>query len=213
MIAQSIRQFQPNRLEIHLPFLSFEELYHRVHNIIQNYTNGNKNAPSSIPSKSYLHRLFKTYTPNLKLRKSMRFPKCGTCEELQQIFFRFPYCAANLEYRNRYLTHIIHMKNQHQGYMNRPEMERNNTTDLLSLVIDGADRSANSLPRFVQWSKSLRVEGFKIKLAGVKRHTSPHNQVLCYLMTEEIQTGANHIVETLYRALQRTKDRSSVTLP
>ena len=66
----------------------------------------------------------------------------------------------------------------------------NNHTAFLSLVIEGADPIAYSLPHFVLSSKNLRGEGFKIKIVGVKRRTSSNDQVMCYVMTEEFETGA-----------------------
>ena len=75
------------------------------------------------------------------------------------------------------------MDRQRTGYMARCEMARQNPDDYMSLVIDGADQTAYTIPPFAQRSKNLRGEGMKVKLVGVKRHHAPSDSVMCYLMT------------------------------
>jgi len=70
----------------------------------------------------------------------------------------------------------------------------------MSLIIDGADQKAFDLPHFVNGWKDVRGQGMKVRLIGVKEHSEP-DVISLYLMTEEFETGANHIIEALHRSL------------
>ena len=70
--------------------------------------------------------------------------------------------------------------------------------EFMSIVIDGADQSAFCLPHFVTIKKDTKVHSLKVKLVGVLDHGT-ELQAALYTMTENFETGANHVIECLHR--------------
>lgn len=69
-----------------------------------------------------------------------------------------------------------------------------------SIIVDGADQSAFGLPQFVTKTKDERGRSLKVCTIGVLEHKR-HNQLHIFTMTEDQETGANHIVESVHRFL------------
>ena len=68
----------------------------------------------------------------------------------------------------------------------------------MSIVVDGADQSAYSLPHFTFSVKEQRGLGMKVHLIGLIQH-SRKNTLHLYTMTDEHRKGSNHIVEVVHR--------------
>lgn len=71
-------------------------------------------------------------------------------------------------------------------------------SDYMSIVVDGADQSAFGLPHFVTVTKDTKGHAIKIKLVGLIEH-GVDNRIALYTMSENFETGANHVVECLHR--------------
>lgn len=69
-----------------------------------------------------------------------------------------------------------------------------------SLIVDGADRSSFGLPHFLHNTKATTRHSLKGKVMGVLQHAAVKNLSL-YTMTEEFETGANHVIEAVHRTL------------
>ena len=82
-------------------------------------------------------------------------------------------------------------------------------SDVMSLVIDGADQSAFGLPYFVTVTKDTKGHALKVKLVGVLEH-GPDNRAALYTMTEYFETGANHVIEGIHRYLNRINARNGL---
>lgn len=62
-----------------------------------------------------------------------------------------------------------------------------------SIIIDGADQSAFGIPHFINHSKETRGHSLKVRLVGVLEH-SIKNRLMLMALTEEYETGANHMI-------------------
>lgn len=65
-----------------------------------------------------------------------------------------------------------------------------------SIIVDGAEQLAFGLPRFVTKTKDVRYRTMKISLTALLDHSKLNRLHLC-TMTEEHETGAKHVVETI----------------
>lgn len=82
--------------------------------------------------------------------------------------------------------------------------------DCCSIIVPGADQSAFGLPHFVTKRKVENGHALKVKLIGVLEHRR-HNQLYLFTMTEQHETGANHIIEAIHQFIHH-KSKAS-TLP
>lgn len=196
IIATSTADRMPDCPEMHLPlFRSYDahEIYkYEFNNIYANH------SPSSY---NYFMRIWKAHRPYIKVRKATRFTKCSLCERLRDEL------ADSLK-RGLDTTSVMEQKRAHNSFVQRERQEYTRKkelailrpADFLSVVIDGADQKAYSLPHFITSVKDQRGHGLKIHLIGVLQHLSP-NQLRLFTMSDEHETGSNHVVEVLHRLI------------
>ncbi len=184
----------PDNGELHLPFFRKEEVY----NIFK--LEFKKLYPSrEVPSQSYFLSTWKKNRFKVKVRQDTRFTKCTTCERLRS-------AKADAIRRGLPTDHIKKEQSEHNDfiamerreYVRKAELAMLRPSKFLSIVVDGADQSAYSLPHFVTKVKDGRGQGLKVHLIGVLQHLSL-NHLRLYTMTDDHQTGANHIVECVHR--------------
>lgn len=65
------------------------------------------------------------------------------------------------------------------------------------LIKDGAYQSAFGLPHFPTSTKRRRRHSMTVKVVDILEHGKP-NGLRLYMMTEEQQTGANDVIESLH---------------
>ena len=87
---------------------------------------------------------------------------------------------------------------ERQAYKMNKDKSLLNPSEYMSIVVDGADQSAFGLPHFVNITKDTRGHALKIKLIGVMEHSAT-GRVGLYTMTEDHETGANHVIECVHR--------------
>lgn len=208
-LAEVVGQFQPDNGETHLPFVAKKIVYERVCRIITRIaTEDDEGLP--LPSESYFYDILAHHAPKVKVRKVHRFTKCTDCEQIRQLL-----AAENIDkpraaaIRRQHAGHIDMMQNERGGYRRRRDRARYNPDECMSVIIDGADQKAFDLPHFVHTWKDVTGHGMKVRLIGVKEHTTP-DKIDLYLMTEEYETGANHIVEVLHRTLSNKRRTSKI---
>ena len=102
------------------------------------------------------------------------------------------------------LIHFKMIADERLEYKKKRDRAILDPSSVWSLIIDGADQTAFGLPHFSSHTKSERGHSLKVKLVGMLEHAI-ENKLRLLTMTEEHQTGANHIVESLHRFLM---DRS-----
>lgn len=90
-------------------------------------------------------------------------------------------------------------------YYGRRDMARDEPNKYMSIIMDGADQSAYDLPHFCTSTKDDRGFGLAVRMVGIKE-LSRRDAVQFYLLTEESETGANHIVESMHRYINKVSD-------
>lgn len=106
--------------------------------------------------------------------------------------------------------HYKLMAAERSGYAERIDLTRKYPGRYLSIIVDGADQKGYGLPHFVFSTKDDKGHKMKVKCVGVLEHGSEKHLSL-FVMTEEFESGANHVLEAIHSVLQ--KKRAVGTLP
>ena len=91
-------------------------------------------------------------------------------------------------------------------YSMKRDLARREQQSYCSIVVDGADQSAYGLPHFVFNTKNMRGMKLKVRVIGLKEHLAVPSVTL-FLLTEEHETGANHVIEAIHRFLTEKRRR------
>ncbi len=75
--------------------------------------------------------------------------------------------------------------------------------------MDGADQRAYGLPHFITKTKEQKGLTLQVKVIGLLEH-GVRNWLHLYTMTEEHETGANHIVESIHRFLNVRRNKGPI---
>lgn len=107
--------------------------------------------------------------------------------------------------REQHKAHIQMMTEERRGYSSRQESAIQNPAKYCSIIVDGADQKSFGLPHFVFNTKSDKGHKIKVKCIGVLEHKKEKNLTL-FTITEEFESGANHVIEAIHRVLNRKKN-------
>ncbi len=184
----------PDNGELHLPFFRKEEVYD-----VFKCEYKRLYPTREVPCQSYFLSSWKKCKFKVKVRQDTRFTKCSTCERLRSaLSTAIRKSLPTDEIRKEKTGHNEFIAMERREYLRKAELAMLRPSKYLSVVIDGADQSAYSLPHFVTKVKDVRGQGLKVHLIGVLQHLSM-NRLRLFTMTEDHQTGANHIVECVHR--------------
>lgn len=198
-LARKTAGKMPDKLEQHLPFFKKSEVYVRF---MEEHALLHLTVP---PSPSYFYKVWKTWCNSIKVRKVSRFAKCDVCEELRAALLRDSRPSTSTkDLLLRRKRHVDMVARERREYQRKKEDAILQPGSYCSICIDGADQSAFGLPHFAVNAKSTRGRALKVKLVGLLEH-GPEKRLYLYTMTEEFETGANHIIECLHRFIN---DRS-----
>lgn len=112
-----------------------------------------------------------------------------------------------VEIRGRKEQHNKMVREERREYQKKSEMAILHPSDNYSIIVDGADQSAFGLLHFTFTTKETKGQSLGVKLIGVLEH-GPCKRLNLFLMTEQYETGANHVIESLHRALTLRAMRS-----
>ena len=198
-LADETADSMPDNGEFHLPFFRKKDVYE----IFQ--LQYKKLYPTrQVPSQSYFLMCWKNNRDHIKVRRESRFTKCGTCERLRSALadaIRKGIPTDDL--KKEKLAHNQFIAMERREYLRKAEMAMLQPSKYISIVVDGADQSAFSLPHFVTKTKETRGEGLKVHLIGLLQHLSV-NKLSLFTMTDDHDTGANHIIECIHRFINDT---------
>lgn len=185
----------PDKDELHLPFNQKREVYALF---LDDFKQLYQNDP---PTPQYFMFTWKRNCPQIKVRKTSRFAICDTCEELDSaIKSAVLNGRSTKELKVRKKGHLKMVADERMEYQKKRDRSRLNSSNYCSLIVDGADQSAFGLPHFTTKVKSTKGHSLKVKLIGALEHTVK-NQLHLFTMTQDHETGSNHIVETIHRFL------------
>lgn len=200
-IADDCGDSMPHKQEVHLPFYQIQELYPVFKREFKKLYPSVKTPPTDV----YFRRVWLAACPHIKIMKSMRFTVCETCDQLRtKIRQRILDGKTTEDLKRDRKTHLDFVSAERIAYLKKKDKARLHGAEFCSLIIDGADQSAFGIPHFITSPKSQKGRSMKVKLIGLLEHRL-QNELSLYTMTEEHQTGANHIVETLHRFLIRKR--------
>lgn len=205
-MAEDCGDSMPHRPEIHLPF-------HQIQEVFPIFSREFKQLYPTSESVSpvYFRRVWLLHCPHIKVMKSSRFAKCEICEGLRmKLRERIVTGESTEQIKEQRRQHLSFVFNERMGYQKKKDRARLHSSECCSLIIDGADEAAFGLPHLTTISKGAKGHTMKVKLVGQLEH-KPKNCLTLLTMTQEHQTGANHIVEVLHRFLCRKREHG--TLP
>lgn len=192
--AEDCGDSMPNRSEVHLPFFRHMDLYPVFQKEFKRLYPGQTEV-----LQDYFRRVWRENCPHIKIVKASRFTMCDTCDQIKTSLRQ---CIleghSTDELKAQRAEHVAFVSRERMAYQKKKDRARLRGSEFCSIIVDGADQSAFGLPHFTTTPKSQRGHALKVKLVGLLEHKL-ENQLYLYTMTQEHETGANHIVEVLHR--------------
>ena len=161
--------------------------------------------------KKYFERLWKRHCSHVKLREMSRFAKCTECTRIRDLMRKNTSLKDNDALLDLKRKHHDVVMAERAAYYAKQQLAIRDPDNYLSLIIDGADQSAYSLPYFVEKSKNLSSKPkMKHKLHGVIAHGIGS---WLYAVPMNAGNGCNLTIETLHRVLSDIKNARKGQLP
>lgn len=205
-LAKATAESMPDKPQLHLPFFRTADVYEVfTKEFSRLYVNDN------YPCYNYFMRVWKMHCSNIQVRKSSRFTKCSLCEQLRSALVDTVRAGQSTEeLLNQKRDHNSFVRKERREYFSKMERSILSPKEYISVIVDGADQSAFSLPHFTTKTKDQRGQGLKVHLIGLLQHSFTNNLCL-YAMTENHETGSNHIIEVVHRFLNKKSTARTTT--
>lgn len=201
-LGEDCSEKMPDTNELHLPFFQKKEVYCLF---LSEYK---KLYSDPAPTSHYFMFIWKHNCQHIKVRKVSRFTICDICEEIRSGMkealvkgFKVDRLLA------RRSAHLKIVNDERMEYQKKKDRSRLNPSDYCSIIIDGADQRAYGLPHFTTKTKEQKGLAMKLKVIGLLEH-DVQNVLHVYTMTEEHETGANHVIECIHRFLNTRRNKS-----
>lgn len=200
-IAEQTGNSMPDTPEVHLPFYDKKEVY----KLFCDQFKVLEQTPP--PTMAYFYATWKDSVSHIKVRTVTRFAKCGICEAFKDEMKRAARSTTSMTQLQRdRKAHYDFIATERQAYKMNQDNAALNASQYMSIAIDGADQSAFGLPHFVTVTKDTRGHSIKVKLVGIVQH-GRQKHISLYTMSENHETGANHVIECLHRFLNNRNDQ------
>ena len=204
-LAQMFGDAMPHKEQITLPVFNRKALWKECQVA---WKDSGRHCEDLKISQNYFYRVWRTFASFVNVRKNHGFQVCSRCELLRAEM------SKHLQDEDTLLTlieqHAVHLKfieRERSAYEGRQKLAEQNPQQYCSIIVDGADQKNYGLPHFAVSTKSDAGHKLKVKVVGVLEHILRGQEWLSlFAMTEEYETGANHIVEVVHQTLQRKKD-------
>lgn len=198
--AEDCGDSMPHKKEVHLPFHQIQEVFPVFDREFR------KLYPSATPvTAPYFRTVWVEHCRHIKVVKSSRFAKCDVCESLRmKLRARIISGESTTHIQTQRRVHLSFVSAERLEYQKKKDRARLHSNEYCSIIVDGADESAFGLPHFTTKSKSQRGHAMKVKVVGLLEHQI-ENRLFLYTMTQEHQTGANHVVEVIHRFLAQKR--------
>lgn len=195
-LSEDCSDRMPDSAELHLPFFRKYEVYAHFTDEFKRLYPG-----AEPPTQHYFLRTWKSDCRNIKVRRTSRFTICDQCEQLRSALHKaILQSTSTAEIRRQKTEHNTYVATERMAYQMKRDRARLQPSDYCSIIIDGADQSAFGIPHFATTTKTQRGHALKVKLVGLLEH-NVENSLFLFTMTEEHETGANHIIEAIHRYL------------
>lgn len=204
-LAQKFAEAMPHKEVFALPVFTKTMLWKEF----EKYWNASlQTTRETLPSKCYFFRVWKMYAGMVKVQKMHGFTVCTRCEMLRKEMADHLQDEETLNVLlQQYAKHLRFIEGERDAYEVRQSLAEENPGKYCSIILDGADQKNYGLPHFPNHTKSDVGHKLKVKVVGCLEHVLRGGEKLSlYAMTEEYETGANHVIEVAHRVLQRKKE-------
>ena len=199
-LSERIGDSLPTKPHKHLPLMSKKQVFQRFENF-----NRNKEGRET-PSLSYWFDVWKKFCSDIKTHRRHGFTVCDICENIRAGFEEAENERVEAVLRKEIAAHYEFVEIERRDYEYRRDLSKRHPEKYLSLIVDGADQTSYGLPHFVFGTKEDRGEKMQMKIVGVLEHEM-HKQLTLLTLTDDFESGANHVIEALHRVLGRTKSK------
>lgn len=197
-LAEDTADLMPDTNEQHLPYFRKIEVYDEF---VAEYKL--LYGANHVPVYGYFITVWREYCHLIKVRKFRRFAKCTICEEIRVAIKEARAKRQDTTHlKSRKRAHIQAVMKERLEYRKKREKAMLHPRRYISFIIDGADQSAFGIPHFCTNVKSTTGNAMKVRLIGALEHGQP-NKLLLMTLTEEYETGANHIIQALHVCLNK----------
>lgn len=95
-----------------------------------------------------------------------------------------------------------------RDYLMRRDECMRDPSRVCSVIVDGTDKSAFGFSHFITSTEDGK--GYSLKVWGVLDHCMFKHTLYLFILREEFETGANHIIEAIYRFINSTITRRNL---
>ena len=202
-LAETQGDKMPDKTEVHLTYRTPGQVF----SVLQkDWMKWSDSSDAQAVSFSYFTRVWKEFCPGIKVRSVHRFSLCDTCETLKAAIEK---CGvdvqASKQYRDALNVHYELIKSERAEYRASQAKAAQFPETFCSIIIDGANQEAFSLPHF-SFKMKAESTGYSIKmgLIGLLEHLPGQvRELSLFTMAEDMETGSNHIIEVFHRWLQK----------
>ena len=213
LLTETQGDFMPDKDEIHLSWSQNRSVYLvLLEEWAALYAENLEDQP---PSESYFNAVWKKHMPNVKVRKVHRFSVCDTCDKIRRDLEKCgSHFAAAEDLRRAKVLHLGEVAKERAQYRSNMQKAQENPDQFASVIVDGADQSEFGLPHFNSSAKSSTGHAMKMSVVGVLEHRAGKTKHLwLFTMTEDFETGSNHVIEAIHRWLQCKTEECNGQLP
>ena len=203
-LAEAQGDRMPDRSEVHLTYRSASQVFGLLEREWESRWSSTS-EPMTV-SFSYFTRVWKESCNDIKIRSVHRFALCDTCETLKA---KIEKCGVDVTaakpFRDGLIAHYDMVKREREAYRDNQAKAAQFPAKYCSVIIDGANQEAFSLPHFA-FTMKAETTGYSMKmgLIGLLEHMPGRIRSLSlFTMAEDMETGANHIIEVLHRWLEK----------
>lgn len=159
----------------------------------------------SLHSQHYFYRIWKRNCTEIRTHRNHGFTICSRCEQIRAMIAKNLRNEKVLEpLRQEHKSHIEMMTEERREYGTRQELAVECPARYCSLIVDGADQKSYGLPHFLFGTKSDKGHKIKVRCVDVLEHRREKCLSL-FTMTEEFESGANNVIESIQRVLNKRK--------
>ena len=202
-LAEDTGDKMPNKEQTHLPSTTKKQVYQEFTKFFLKTFPANQN----VPSMTYFYSVWKAECPKIKTHRSHGFTVCSKCELIRTKMEEAMGDDGVLEVlKSERVAHLKVMREERRQYAKRRDLSISRPSQYYSIILDGADQKGYGLPHFICSTKSDRGHKLKVKCIGVLEHLKRKCLTL-FTMTEEFQSGANHVIEATHRVINERKEQ------
>lgn len=200
ILADEVADEIPNRRERHLPHGNKKIVYSLYHE-------GELDFGRTPCRESHFYKTWRIMVPHIRCRRNHGFSTCDDCvmykERLQELARSHKDRSTRKEHLRQFQQHLRIMRLERAEYARTRVMASEQSAEVLSVIIDGADQSNFTILKFAVKAKSDTGLAMPQKVTGVIFHGAlSREDFLCfYTSADNVPGGANQTIDAFCRGL------------